>query len=142
MFMHFRKRLVAAQGAQGALRDIADVLHEVSGRVADRQELVDRIEALELSRATWEAEMAGQVLKADSTLKSANNAEARTRTMRKSFEGFFDEVDTNREAEIAQEVSQHIPDGNAASSGAEALPALPVDMASNAKAAAMRLKFS
>jgi len=142
MFMTFRRRLAAAQGTEKALRDIADILHEVSGRVADRRELVDRIEELELSRAKWEAELEALVLKADSTLKSANNAEARTRTMKKSYESFADEGLGDRETEIAQEVLQHIPDGNAAPRGAEPMPALHLDVAQNAKAGALRMKFS
>ena len=142
MFMHFRRHLAAAKGTEKALREIADVLHEVSGRVADRAELVDRIEELELSRAKWEAEIEGLLMKADSTLKASNNAEARTRTMKKSYESFADELDPDREAEIEQEVGRHFPIGDVAPSGAEQLPALHVDVAQNAKAAAVRMKFS
>ena len=138
MFMHFRRRLAAAKGTEKALRDIADVLHEVSGRVADRAELVDRIEELELSRAKWEAELEGLLMKAESKLKASNNAEARTRVMKKSYESFADEGET----EIAQEVFQHIPDGNVAPSRAEPLPAMHVDVAQNDKAGAVRMKFS
>ena len=133
---------MAAEGTQKALRDIADVLHEVSGRVADRRELTDRIEELELSRAKWEAEIEGLLLKADSTLKASANAEARTRTMKKNYEAHFDEIDPDREAEIAQEVRGHFPPADATSSGAQTLPALHVDVEENGKAAAMRLKFS
>jgi len=142
MFMHFRRRLAAAKGTEKALRDIADILHEVSGRVADRAELVDRIEELELSRAKWEAELEGLLMKADSKLKASNNAEARTRVMKKSYESFADEGLTDRETEIAQEVFQHIPDGNVAPSRAEPMPAMLEDVAQNDKAAAVRMKFS
>ncbi len=142
MFKSFRSRLESLQGTHKALRDIADILHEVSGRVAERRELVDRIEELELSRAKWEAELEGLLLKADSTLKAANNAEARTRTMKKSYEKHFDPLDPDRQAEIEQEVRNHFPSADATPSGAQALPALHVDVEENGKAAAMRLKFS
>jgi len=142
MFMSFRRHLAAAQGTEKALREISDVLHEVSGRVADRAELVERIEQLELSRAKWEAEIDGLLMKADSTLRSAANAEARTRTMRKSYEGFADDGLTDRETEVGQELTEHVPNGNVAPIAAEPLQAVHVDLAQNAKAGALRMKFS
>ena len=64
----------------------------------------ERLSALELSRALWEADVEAEFKKAESSRQAAMNAESRTRTMKRSYEKYADpfledepeEVVTNR----------------------------------------------
>jgi len=80
----------------GALQDVAAQLSGVSLRLSELLQsydegapLADRVEHLERTRAVWEAEIEAVAMKADSTLKAANNAEARERSLHKSNEKLF-----------------------------------------------------
>lgn len=98
----------------------------------------ERLEELERSRARWEAEIEAMLLKADSTLKSAANAESRARTMMKHAEKldpFHDEGEA-AEAPIVQ-------GGYAPASEEEGLLPMHLDVAPlNSKALALRAKYS
>jgi len=96
-----------------------------------------RLEALERSRAVWEAELEALVLKAESTLKSANNAESRARTMKRHNEKHADPFDDDGE-----EVERAVPEGYAPAVPEEELQPLHMGVATDDKARAMMLKFS
>ncbi len=103
--------------------------------------LLERVEALELSRVMWEAEVEGVAMKASSTLKAARSAEERTRSMAGRTNG-VDEVDSDGEAEIRAAMEEYqLAQGDVEGGGEESLPALrdPVEIGS--KEAAMAVKF-
>jgi len=110
----------------GAFRDLTEVMRGVSSRLEGIRVLLiedlrlrseagtssDRLEALELSRVLWEAEVEGTLAKAEGKLKAAANADARARTMSKHAEGLFDEFDPDREGSI-QEGRDDVPEPDA-----------------------------
>ncbi len=95
-----------------------------------------RLEDLERTRARWEAEMEALVLKADSTLKSAANAESRSRTMVRHAEKLVDPFDDEGEELEAPVTGGHDPGGEA-----EPLLQVPLALAPNNKAHAQRAKW-
>ena len=72
---------------------------------------MDRLDALELSRHAFEAQMEGLFSKADGRFRAASNAEARERKLKESYE----------------KDSDPFPEGGEAGSGES--PILPVDVA-------------
>ena len=101
---------------------------------------LDRLNALELSRHRFEAEMEGILLKADGKLKAASNAEARERQLKKSYErNLLDPLDTDGQ-EGTEERAEFLP-VHAAPGEAQGMPPLHLDVAPNGKALAVRAKF-
>jgi len=96
-----------------------------------------RLDALELSRAQFEADMNGLVMKAEGKLKAAANSEARERTMKKSYENELDPFDPEGE-----EVRGDLPAGYVEAGEAEGLPPVRVDVETDYKTLALRAKFS
>ena len=97
----------------------------------------ERLEQLELSRATWEAEMTALLLKAESTLKSAANAESRSRTMMKHAEKL-----TGPFTENGEPLEEGIPPEYAVAGKEEGVPPVRVDVAPvSQKELAKRMKF-
>jgi len=117
------------------LADAIQALARVQGSAAPAME---RLDALELSRHMFEAEVAGVLLEAKGKLRAASNAEARERQMRKSYEADFDSVPEDGNA--GPEASPILPD-NVEASEAERLSALRVDVAPTNKTAALAHKF-
>ena len=96
-----------------------------------------RLDALELSRAGWEAEMDAVLLKAQSTLKSAANAESRSRTMMNHAEKLADPF-----TEEGDEIQEGVPPEHVPFGAEEGVLDVPVDVAPlNSKALAAKLKF-
>ena len=97
----------------------------------------ERLQKLELSRAEWEAEMNALLLKADSTLKSAANAESRARTMMRHAEKHADPF-----IEEGDEVQNGVPPEHAQVGGEEGLQPMRMDVAPlNEKELRLRMKF-
>lgn len=99
-----------------------------------------RLEDLERTRAHWEAEMEAMVLKADSTHRSAQNAESRARTMQKNYEKHFDPFDPDS-VEDEDERGRGTRAVNGESGEEEGLLPLPMDLERNPKAYAVRAKW-
>jgi len=99
---------------------------------------VARLEALELSRAQFEAEVGGALLKADGKLKAAAASEARERQMRKSNERLADSLDL--EIEAPEEAGAVLP-RHVAGSETDGLPPVHLGVAANNKAGALRAKW-
>ena len=97
----------------------------------------DRLQELEISRAKWEAEIEASMLKADSTLKSAANAESRSRTMVRHAEKLVDPFD-----EESDEVPEAVPGGDDPRIETEEVLQVPLGLATNNKAEALRAKWS
>lgn len=96
----------------------------------------DRLMALELSRAQWEADLEGLLSKAEGRLKAANNAENRERTMRKSYEKLLDPLGADFEEEPAPVRPDYAPP-----SEEEGVQPVRVDVATDYKAIALNRKF-
>lgn len=113
-------------------------------RLADAQEALgpatERLNALELYRHQFEAEVAGILLKAEGKLKAANNAEARERQLKRSYERITDEgADAG---EPGTEGGRIVGPLDAEAGEVETVQPLRLDMAPNNKAYALRAKWS
>jgi len=138
MFSTFRSILDVLQAGSQALQGIAVDLQAALAERKNAGELVDRLEDLELSRAKWEAEMEAELLRAQSTLRSANNAESRARTMVRRYEEDADGGFKNRDR--SPDSMWIGPDDDVAPSEAAELPP-DVRIEADAKALATRFKF-
>ena len=99
---------------------------------------MDRLDALELSRHAFEAQMEGLFLKADGKLRAASNAEARERKLKESYEKDSDPFPEGGEAGSGE--SPILPDDVEAGK-AERVSALHLGVAPNNKTAALAHKF-
>jgi len=97
----------------------------------------ERLDELERSRAHWEAQMEALILKADSTLKSASNAESRSRTMLRHAEKLSDPLDLEGEEGEDTVRSSDAPGGRE-----EEVQALHLGLAPSRKEMALRAKFA
>lgn len=96
----------------------------------------ERLDELERRRAGWEAEIEATLLKADSTLKAASNAESRSRTMLRHAEKLSDPLGLEGEEEPDAISESHVP-----RSEEEGLLDVPLALAPTAKELALRAKF-
>jgi len=126
------------------LKALVGELHGINLRLKDLIELQreagpadDRLDDLELSRARWEAEVEGILLKADGHQKAARSAEARTRTMQKHYEDQLDPFDPD-----SQEIEAPVRSGYAPAGEGEGLPPVHMELAPDYKTQALRAKFS
>jgi len=131
MFSAFR-RLTAA----------IDELGRAVDRLAEAQEqaapAIKRLEALEVSRFQFEAEVSGTLLEVKGKLRAALNSEARERQLKRSYEANVDEVD---EAGDPGSGKSPILPNDVEAGEAERVSALRLDVAPNHKAAALAHKF-
>jgi len=120
-----------------AILRLAAAVDDVSTDMALRRPADERLEQLELSRAKWEAEIGALILKADSTYKSASNAESRARTMVRAYEKELDpfpEDGDEAEREVVRE--EHVEGG-----GENGVQAMYPYVAPSPKALALRAKW-
>jgi len=82
----FSRLIEGVEALTDTLRTLVDVQR-------DTGPAGERLDALELSRHTFEAEIEAVLQRAEGKLNAASNSEARTRTMKKSYERFLDESD-------------------------------------------------
>jgi len=129
MFSTFR----ALVGAVNSLNSHLEVLIERQGSVGVSQ---DRLTSLELGRAQFEADMEGILLKAEGQLKAARAAEARERSMRKSYEHLIDPFPGDSE-----EIEAPVREGYAPAEPEEGLQRVHVDVAPDYKTIALNRKF-
>jgi len=132
----------------GVLKDFrraADALERLAANLpaANREHnevslLVEKIVALERSRALWEADVEGMLQKAEGKLRAAANAEARERTMKD-----FHEDDVDPFPPDSPEIQAQLQDEDAEVVEPEGVHVLSVDMAPETrKAFALRMKYS
>ena len=95
-----------------------------------------RLDDLERRRAGWEAEIEAVLLKADSTLKAASNADSRSRTMLRHAEKLSAPLDLEGE-----EVEETVRSSDAPGSREEEVPAVPMVLEPSRKELALRYKF-
>ncbi len=122
----------------GVLRDLTAAVRDVAELTRENGPAVERLEALERSRATWEAEAEGAFLKADSRYKAAAASEARSRAMEKNAEKLADPF-----AEESGEIEEGIPPQYAGVRNGEAVLPVHQDVGLlSPKQLALRMKFS
>ena len=136
----FSRLVSALQGTRNALRDVSVQLAVLSDVQKEFGPAAERLDVLERQHHQFEAMCEGLLLKAEGKLRSANNAEARTRADKKSYEHLIDPLD---EIGVDPEAPARDADrGNdAPPSEAERLSALRLDVAPSPKALAQRAKF-
>ena len=140
VFRTFSRFIEVIQQLETTLVNLEHTLHEIVEAQKELGPARERLEVLELSRAHFEAEMQALVLKADGKFKAANNAEARERQLKRSYEriGFVDPlVEDGAEREKDDAVSTE----HAAASEAARLQALSLVVAPHSKALAQRAKW-
>ncbi len=140
MFRPFSRLLAGLDGLQTAVNSLG---YEVSKLIqAQRAQgpATERLEALELSRHQFEAMCEGLLQKAEGKLRAANNAEARERANKKSYEHLLDPL---AEDGVEPEAPVRHPDSvdYGPSGEAERMSALRLDVAANPKTLAQRAKF-
>jgi len=123
-----------------AIRSLAFQVEELASAQRGLGPAVDRLTALELSRHQFEAEIQGVLLRADGKLKAANNAEARERQLKKSYERDVDPF--SEDGEEVAEAGRAVLPVDVASGEAQRLSALRLGLAADPKAAAMMAKWS
>jgi hypothetical protein len=124
-----------------ALESIASRLERQLTEQSVLSTIDSRLLELELSRAKWEAEMDAYLLKAESTLKSSNNAESRARVMTRKYESLFDEVGEDRMEELEAGPQRDVPPIDAGASEEEGLQPLRLALETDPKAFATRMKW-
>jgi len=130
-------------GILGDFRRSADALERLAtGFSAAQRErievapLLERLVDLEQSRGMWEAEVEGVLAKAEGKLKAAANAEARERTMRKSYDADLDPF-----AAPGDEIEAILPVSDAPAGEEEEVQPVRLDVAPDYKTIALRRKF-
>lgn len=140
VFRPIRRLVAALQGVRNELRGLVIAVLELTRAQQDLAPAKERLDNLELSRHQFEAQCEGLLLKAEGKFKAANNAEARERANRKSYEHLVDPLD---EIGIEPETAGRHPDsGNdAAPSEEERVSAMRLGVAVSGKALAQKRKF-
>ncbi len=128
------------RGLIGAMDQLSSSVTDLARAQREAGPAIDRLEALELSRHHFEAEVESTLLRAEGKLKAASNAEARERQLKKSYERLVDDLDPV--GEPGPEAAGHdVLPLHAEAGEAERLSAMRLDVASNNKTAAVRAKF-
>ncbi len=140
IFGTFRRLVAALEKIIERLVVLAEILEGLLEIQRELGPARGRLEALELSRATFEAEMGALVLKADGKLKAASNAEARERQLKKSYERLADEIDIDGPG--SEPEGNTVLGDDAEASEAERLHAMHLGVAPvDGKTARLRAKF-
>jgi len=132
----FRTFLDAIQGLTTAITRLATMAAEWAILQRERAPAHDRLEALERSRDLWEVKIEALVMEAKGSYQAANNAEARTRTMKRHYENLDEHDPGGTEAEGL------VRTDHAEQSEEKGLQPLHLDVAPDHKAIALRYKFS
>lgn len=131
MFRAFSRLLEVLAALVAAIGYLAKIQKEAGPAI-------ERLDALELSRHQFEAEIQGILLKAEGKLAAASNAEARERQLKKSYERLVEESDLDGDPRPEEDGVLPL---DAQEREAERLHALRLDVAPNNKTLAVRAKF-
>ena len=101
---------------------------------------LDRLEALELSRHQFEAEVQGALLEAKGKLKASLSSEARERHMRKQSERDIDAF--SEDGEEVAEAGRAVQPNDVEAGEAEGVSPMRLDVAPGPKAAAVAAKWA
>ena len=136
----FSRFLAVTERIEDALGALNNTLDTICQAQRAQGPATERLEALELSRHQWEALCEGLLLKAEGKLRAANNAEARERALRKTYEHLLDPL--AEEGEQPETPGRNADRGHDAAAGeAERLHSMRLDVAPSNKTLAQRAKF-
>lgn len=136
----FSRLLAALDRLEDGVASLSAALRELCAVQLEAGPAVDRLDALERQHHQFEARCEGLLLKAEGKLRSANNAEARTRADKKSYEHLVDPLNEDGGDGLPPAGSVDTVHDVAASE-AERLHSLRLDVAISPKARAQRAKF-
>ena len=140
IFGSFRRLLATLENLVEQLKALVWALLEIVRLQEELGPASTRLEALELSRAQFEAEIHGKFLKAEGKLRGAANAEARERQLKKSYERLANPLDEDG-AEAEAPLRNAVVDDDVEAREAERLQTLRLDVAPGDKTYAVRAKF-
>jgi len=126
-------------GLFSGIRRLSESLETLAAVLQEQGPALDRLDALELSRHQFEAECHALVLKADSTLKAAANAESRERHLKNRNQQLVDSFDILSETETPARRPVLVDDVEAGQ--AEEVPAVHVGVAPTPKQIALNAKW-
>jgi len=126
----FRRFLEAIERLSAAVRENTVAMRE-------NGPATERLETLELSLARWEAETEATLLKAEGKLQAANNAEARTRTMKRHVDKYTDPLDPDFEEDPTPIRPDYVEVGEA-----ERVQPVHLGVAASDKTSALNTKFA
>lgn len=132
IFQGFRRFLEVITALTSALEQLATIQRNLGPAL-------ERLEVLERGRHHFEAECQGLLLKAEGRVKAANSSEQRERQIKKANDKLVDFGDL--ESEEATPHGTYVLSDDGKGSAAPRLPALPLVLARNDKAHAVRAKF-
>jgi len=139
MFRSSRIALEKLQAIYNALSRLTAVIESGVEESSSGGDFGGRLEALELSRKKWEAEVEAELQKATTKYKAASNSEARARTQRAFYEKVDEGDDPSEEGEYPPEGFLPVENG----AGSHQDPVLEVPMVlETPRQAALRAKFS
>jgi len=132
IFSGFSRLIEAILQLSRELGDLVEAQHQIAPATL-------RLDALEHQRHQFEAEIEGLLLKAEGKLKAANNAEARERALKRSYEKNLDPFNPDGEEGTGEGgvLPVHVQ-----ASESERLSPVRLDVAPNNKAAAIMAKWS
>ena len=119
--------------------ELADVVRELVDAQRQVAPAAARLDALERERHNFEAKAEGLLLKAEGKHKAANNAEARERQLKRSYEKYLDTVDLDGEEDPGQRIVLPL---DAPAGEAQRVSPVRMDVAPNNKAAAITAKWA
>lgn len=140
IFRTISRLVETLEGIRGELAFLAGEVTRLCNVQREHGPAIDRLEALELSRAHFEAEMAGLLLKAEGQFKSARNAEARERQLKKSNESLADPLAEDGDTAETPEAFKLLSD-DAAAREEEKLHAMRLVVAASPKTTALNHKW-
>lgn len=138
LFRPFSRLLAALDAIRSELRGVSVELSELSATQKALGPSIERLDKLELSRHHFEAMCEGLLQKAEGKHRAANNAEARERANRRSYEHLIDPL---AEAGVEEATAGPVRDHDAPPGEAERLQAMRLDVAPTNKTLAQRAKF-
>jgi len=140
IFRPFRRFVEALEGIRGELAFLGSELTALRVIYRDASPATERLEALELSRGLFEADISGLVLKAEGQLRAALNSEARERQLKKSNDKLADPFTEEGDREETPE-GVTVLSNDVAASEAERLQAMRLVVETSPKAAAVNRKW-
>lgn len=136
----FSRLLAAMDRLEDGVASLSAALRELVAVQVEAGPSAERLDVLEREHHQFEAMCEGLLLKAEGKLRSATNAEARTRADKKSYEHLLDPL---AEDGLEPEAAARNPDGgyDAAAGETERVSAMRLDVALSPKQLAQRAKF-
>jgi len=138
MFHPFRAFLGAIARLTESIQRLIIPVLELQRAMAEQGPSEKRLADLEQRQAMWEVEMEALVAAAKGKYDAANNAEVRTRTMKRHYEKEADPL-----TEPSEQVDASVPGGDVEGSEEDGVPPLRMAMApANSKTKALRHKWT